>query len=200
MANAAPNKRGIETRLKLLAAGVSEFHVNGFNGVGVDQIAKTAGVPKGSFYNLFESKEAFAAEVIDQYFQSGQSRLNEFFGNKDLSPLDRLRGYFHELISHYIKLGFRRGCMLGNLTLEAADQSDIMRDRLAQNLRLWSATLASAIEEAQQRGEVTNRILPSTLADFTLNCWEGALLRMKAEKSIAPLEQACDVIFRVILV
>ncbi len=199
MANAAPNKRGIETRLKLLAAGVTEFHANGFNSVGVDLIARTAGVPKGSFYNLFDSKEAFAAEVIDKYFESGQSRLNEFFGNKSLGPLDRLRGYFHELMSHYIKLGFRRGCMLGNLTLEAADHSSLMRDRLAENLRLWSATLASAIEEAQERGEIASRIPASTLADFTLNCWEGALLRMKAEKSIAPLEQACDVIFRVVL-
>lgn len=200
MANAAPNKRGLETRSKLLTAGVSEFHSHGFNGAGIDVIAKTAGVPKGSFYNLFDSKEAFAVEVIDRYFELGQSKLNEFFGNEDLPPLDRLRGYFYERISHFVKLGFRRGCMMGNLTLETADESDLIRSRLAENFKQWSATFAATIQDAQEGGSIKNRMPASVLADFILNSWEGALLRMKAEKSVKPLEEATEVIFQVILV
>ena len=68
MANRGPNKRGLETRRKLLAAGMAEFHARGFSATGVDVIAKTAEVPKGSFYNFFESKTTFAAEVVDLYF------------------------------------------------------------------------------------------------------------------------------------
>ncbi|MEX3968352.1 TetR family transcriptional regulator C-terminal domain-containing protein [Paraburkholderia sp. EG286B] len=201
LANIGPNKRGIETRAKLLAAGAAEFHAHGFNGVGIDVITKAAGVPKGSFYNLFESKEAFAVEAIEHYFGIAEGKMLKFFDdNRTFAPLDRLRGYFRALIDHYVKLHFRRGCMLGNLTLEAADQSDFIREMLAANFRQWSATLAQAIKEAQTNGDIKNPTPASVLADFTLNSWEGALVRMKVEKSVAPLEEMTDVIFKSVLV
>ncbi|MGO4328204.1 TetR family transcriptional regulator C-terminal domain-containing protein [Cupriavidus sp. 2TAF22] len=200
MDNSVHNKRGLETRNKLITAGLSEFHSHGFNGVGIGDIVKTAGVPKGSFYNLFESKEAFAAEVVDHYFELGLSKLNEFFGNADLLPVDRLRGYFGERISHFATLGFRRGCLMGNFTLETADESDLIRGRLAENFQIWSAIFASTIEEAQQAGSIKNGMPASVLADFVLNSWEGAMLRMKAEKSVTPLEEATEVILQVVLV
>ena len=200
MANRAPNRRGVETRSRLLAAGLSEFHARGFNGAGVDLIAKVAEVPKGSFYNLFESKEAFAAEVVDLYFERHKAKLTEFLDNRDLPPLERLRGYFSERIRWFTKLGFKRGCMMGNLSLETADQSESVRFRLAENFKRWSGVFAEAIAEAQERGDIKTQGDPATLADFILNSWEGALLRMKAEHSARPLKQASEIIFKSILV
>ncbi len=200
MANRAPNRRGAETRSKLLAAGLSEFHTRGFNATGVDVIAKTAEVPKGSFYNLFESKEAFAAEIIDLYFERHRSKLAEFFDRTDLPPLDRLRGYFHERIGFFVAMGFRKGCMMGNLSLETADHSERMRQRLADNFGIWSDLFAGAIADAQRRGDIKIKTDPAVLADFILNSWEGALLRMKAAQSVKPLEDATKIIFETILV
>ncbi|MFG1396712.1 TetR/AcrR family transcriptional regulator [Roseixanthobacter pseudopolyaromaticivorans] len=200
MANRAPNRRGAETRSKLLAAGLSEFHARGFNATGVDVIAKTAEVPKGSFYNLFESKEAFAAEIIDLYFERHRSKIAEFFDKAELPPLDRLRGYFHERIGFFVRLGFKKGCMMGNLSLETADHSERMRQRLAENFSIWSGLLAATIAEAQRRGDIKSKTDPEILADFILNSWEGALLRMKAAQSVKPLEEATKIIFETILV
>ena len=200
MANRAPNRRGIETRSRLLAAGLSEFHARGFNGTGVDTIAKVAEVPKGSFYNLFESKEAFAAEVVDLYFERHKAKLAEFLDNRDLPPLERLRGYFSERIQWFTRLRFKKGCMMGNLSLETADQSESVRCRLAENFQVWSGVFAEAIAEAQERGDIKTQADAATLADFILNSWEGALLRMKAEHSINALKQASKIIFDSILV
>lgn len=56
-------------RERLLDAGVEAFHRRGFNGCGVQEITEAAGVPKGSFYNHFASKEALGAAVLDRYWQ-----------------------------------------------------------------------------------------------------------------------------------
>jgi TetR/AcrR family transcriptional repressor of nem operon len=56
-------------RERLLDAGVEIFHRCGFNGCGVQEITEAAGVPKGSFYNHFASKEALGAAVLDSYWQ-----------------------------------------------------------------------------------------------------------------------------------
>ena len=47
---------------RLTAAGHELFTRCGYHATGIQQITDQAGVPKGSFYNHFDSKEAFAAD------------------------------------------------------------------------------------------------------------------------------------------
>ena len=54
-------------REQLIEAGLKTLLGQGFNGSGVQDVADAARVPKGSFYNHFESKEAFAAEALERY-------------------------------------------------------------------------------------------------------------------------------------
>ena len=81
-------------REQLLEAGLRTLHTQGFNGCAVQDITQAAGVPKGSFYNHFASKEAFGAEVVDVYFDSGLSELRALLTNEKVPPLERLRSYF----------------------------------------------------------------------------------------------------------
>jgi TetR/AcrR family transcriptional repressor of nem operon len=199
MANRAPNKRGLASRRKLLDTGMAEFHANGYAATGVDVISKAAKVPKGSFYNHFGSKEAFGAEVIDLYFERHLLKLREFLLDEGISPLARLRAYFDERIAYFEKLRGRRGCLMGNLSLEAADRSDLLRQHLAEHFATWSGLFATCIAEAQARGEIRTTTAARLLADFVVNSWEGALLRMKAARSIEPLKTAKAVIFATVL-
>ena len=67
----AMNARRIEDfSEKLLEAGVTLFAEKGFHGTGVKDIVERAGVPKGSFYNYFDSKEAFGAAILRHYADS----------------------------------------------------------------------------------------------------------------------------------
>jgi len=199
VANRGPNKRGVETRKKLLAAGMAEFHARGFSATGVDVIAKTAEVPKGSFYNFFESKTAFAAEVVDLYFERHQAKLRQCFEDKSQSALSRLRNYFEERIEFFRSIGCVRGCMMANLSIETADHVDVMRLRLADNFNSWSGVFADALREAQQTGESKSTADPEVLASFILNSWEGAILRMRVEQSVTPLEDAKAFIFGILM-
>lgn len=176
------------------------LHDTGYTATGIKDIVDAAEVPKGSFYNHFESKEAFGKEVVDFYFDSGLIELRALLGNESIPPLERLRTYFDERIRGFKAAGYVRGCMLGNFSLEVADQSAPIRDRLAAHFRTWSGLFETCITDAQNTGAIGNPLAASLLAQFLLNSWEGALLRMRVEKSDAPLNEFTEVVFGSLLV
>lgn len=176
------------------------LHEAGYAATGIKEIVDAAEVPKGSFYNHFESKEAFVKEVVDFYFGRGLVELRALFENKDVPPLARLRTYFDQRLQSFQATGYVRGCLMGNLSLEVADHSELIRDSLATHFRTWSGLFEVCIAEAQKSGAISNRLPASLLAQFILNSWEGALLRMRADKSDAPLKEFVEVVFSSLLV
>src|ERR1700685_4082074 len=82
-------------REKIIDAGLKVLIEKGFNGVGVQDITDAAGVPKGSFYNHFESKEALGAEIVERY--GADKRRRELLTDKSIPPLERLRRHYERL-------------------------------------------------------------------------------------------------------
>jgi TetR/AcrR family transcriptional repressor of nem operon len=199
-----PARRGPKPRPhlrdNLIRVGVRILHESGYTATGIKDVVDAAEVPKGSFYNHFESKEAFGKEVVDFYFDKGLVELRALLGNRDIPPLERLQSYFSERTRDFQAAGYVRGCMLGNLSLEIADQSASIRDRLAVHFRTWSGLFAECIAEAQATGAISNQLPAALLAQFLLNSWEGAMLRMRVEKSDVPLQEFTEVIFGSLLV
>lgn len=191
-----PNTR---TRGELLRAGMQLIHQGGFNATGVKDIVAGAGVPKGSFYNHFASKEAFGAEVADAYFGASLTSLQAILQDEQAAPLQRLRNYFEDRAERLSASGYVQGCLLGNLTLETADHSDLIRERVAAHFATWAGLFEACIAQAQQDCAITNSLPAHTLAQFLLNTWEGALLRARSEKDDAPLRDFIDVIFSAVL-
>src|SRR6202050_2171907 len=85
-----------EVRKRLLAAGLDLIHARGFAASGVKDITEAAGVPKGSFYAYFPSKEAFAAAVLDAYWVDIETRLVPIL-HGDGSVQERITHFFHAL-------------------------------------------------------------------------------------------------------
>jgi len=187
-------------RDNLIRTGAKMLHEKGFTGTGIQDIVNAAGVPKGSFYNYFENKEAFGTETIDFYFNHNLPKLQADLGNTALPPLERLRTYFESRTRSFKVAGYCKGCMLGNLSLEVADHSPLMRERLVAHFQIWSRLFEDCIAQAQSSGAIRNQLSAAVLAQFLLNSWEGALLRMRAEKSSTPLHDFMDVVFGAVLV
>ena len=171
-------------REKLLQAGLDQFHRAGFNGSSVEDITDLAGVPKGSFYNHFESKEDLATEVVDRYFESRPSAM---LRDTAVSPIKRLKRYFTALGEK--EAGFKKGCLLGNFSSELADHSEPVRLRLERAFDEWMKLVASVIKEAQQAGEVDSTVKPGQLAGVLLSTFEGALLRARAANDSKALKE-----------
>jgi TetR/AcrR family transcriptional repressor of nem operon len=187
------------TREHLLEVGLERLRSTGYTATGVKEILDLANVPKGSFYHYFPSKEDFAVEVVQQYGAGERQRWERILGNRAVAPLDRLRQYFEELISVYGQRGAISGCLMGSLSLEVADHSPKLRSLLQAAFGQWQQAIAAVLREAVECGELSETTQPDMLADFLLNSYEGALLRMKAEKSDRPLEIFLQFAFDVLL-
>jgi TetR/AcrR family transcriptional repressor of nem operon len=203
MESGSPSRRGpkpkLDTRDNLIRAGLRTIHAEGFAATGIQSIVESANVPKGSFYNHFASKEAFGAEVIDAYSRLGQDNLRAFLCNPDLPPLARLEAYFDDRIQSLAAGGYARGCLLGNFSAEAADHSALIREHLMEHWDAWSGIFESCIAEAQHQATVDDRFPAALLARFLFNSWEGAILRMRVEKTGAALTEFKDVVFGTLL-
>lgn len=183
------------TRGTLVQAGLGLMHAEGYAATGIQAVVEAAGVPKGSFYNHFVSKEAFGAEVIDAYSERGLARLRDVLTDPARPPLARLEAYFDDRIAAFRTSGHVRGCLMGNFSAEAADHSAVIRERLAVQFAAWTGLIEACIAEAQADGSAARRFPAALLAGFVMNSWEGALLRMRVEKSDAPLLAFKQIVF-----
>lgn len=187
-----------DVRGRLLTAGLETLHKRGFNATGVQDITDAAKVPKGSFYNHFESKDALGVEVVNQYGAKAVERRRPLLEGTE-PPLVRLRDYFRHLNQLGPATGFSRGCLLGNFGTELPSQSPAIRAALKTAFDDWAQAIAQVIEEAQQAGDVSRDMPAETLANFLLNAWEGAVMRSKVEKGPAALDAFLSVTFNKIL-
>lgn len=189
-----------DTRDNLIKAGVKMLHESGYTASGVKEIVDAAGVPKGSFYNHFKSKETFGQEVIDCYFNQSLEGLKALLSDKNVAPLQRLKNYFDARIKGFSDSNFVRGCLLGNMSLEIADHSTKIREHIAKHFETWETLLQRCITDAQSQGSLRNKTDAADLANFILNSWEGAMLRMRVVKNDIPLQQFKKIIFESLLV
>ena len=118
-----------ELRAKLLDRGVALLMEQGYHGTGLQGLVQSVGVPKGSFYNYFESKEAFSAEVVKHYVEPFIQRLEAHLRRPDVKAEVALKGYFDELIEETQRHDFKGGCLLGDLIGEIGDTSELCRRR-----------------------------------------------------------------------
>ncbi|MGD0958649.1 MAG: TetR family transcriptional regulator C-terminal domain-containing protein [Methylomonas sp.] len=176
---------------RLLDQGVSLLLEKGYHAAGLKEILDAVQIPKGSFYAYFNSKEQFAAEAINHYIEPFILRLTKHLENPALNGLQALRTYYAELIDEAAENNFKGGCLLGNLMGEIGDTSLICRQTLQDTLTRYRDLQAIALERGQNAGMVRSDRTAQSMADLLLNSWQGALLRMKVEQSVAPLQACC---------
>jgi TetR/AcrR family transcriptional regulator, transcriptional repressor for nem operon len=185
-------------RDRILEAGLKVMFRKGYGGAGVRDIVAEAPAPQGSFTNHFRSKEAFAREVLDLYFEDLKRLVAETLGDTTRSPRRRLRRYLDIITERIADAEFSRGCLIGDFSLEAAPQSEMLQTRLSEIFTEWRAPFAACIAEGQAAGEIAETFTPHDLAEFLLSSWEGAILRMKVERSAEPLERFKRIVFMTI--
>lgn len=176
-----------DTHLRLLDEGVAAFLEHGYHGTGLKQVLDRVDVPKGSFYNYFESKEAFGAATI-QHFADGVQQLLTSELEKAPDPLTGLRRFFRALMKRYEAADYVGGCLLANLGGEL-EGSQVCRETLARAFRDWRDDIRDALQRAQKLGQVRNDIAATELADLLVDGWEGAVIRMKMDRSLKPLRR-----------
>ena len=189
----------ISNRDKLLANGRKVVLERGYVGASVRDIVEAAGVPQGSFTNHFESKEAFALEILELYFADSCVVIRETLRNDALPPLKRLRAYFDASIAAIRIHDTKNGCLVGNFAAEASDHSEIIRKRLSEIYAELREAAAYCLKAAVKEGELPKSFKVSEVANFIVTGLQGAFLVSKVERDLVFAENFKKILFSSVL-
>ena len=188
-------------REDILSAGLELMFLNGYNATGIKDITNKVGIPKGSFYNHFSSKEDFGLEVVKTYCDGGAAMYENRFINSELPPIKRFELFFDDLISAYeTDMNYKLGCVMSNFSAEMADVNERFRELLDGEFSRLQEIMEACISQAQENGAVNNDRKAKELAEFVLNGWHGALIRMKTTGTSEPLKNFKTLVLSRILI
>jgi TetR/AcrR family transcriptional repressor of nem operon len=177
-----------QTKADLIRSGMEVLTEKGYSATGIDEILRRVGVPKGSFYHYFKNKDAFGAELIDNYANFFAHKLDNSLGDQSLSPLQRLIAFMDEAINSMSHYQFKRGCLVGNLGQEMGALPESFRKQLIEVFESWQQRVERCLEEAKAAGEISTETDCKTAAYLFWTGWEGAVLRAKLERRPTALQ------------
>jgi len=184
-----PRPSNPEVRRRLLDAGLDLVHMRGFAASGVKDITDAAGVPKGSFYAYFPSKEALAVAILEHYWADIDLRLLPIL-DAEGSARDRITRFFHALADDHETGDFLLGCLIGKLSLELGGTSEPVRAKLAGILDSWDEAVTACVRSGQgSPSGIRSDVDATELAALLIEAWEGAALRGKVTRSRDPYDR-----------
>jgi len=143
---------------RILEAGAKLFGQRTYAAIGVAEIAAEAGVPKGSFYYFFPSKQALALAVVNRHWERQRAEWLHILTARE-SFSDRLRALFvwtAEVQRQALTgTGAVVGCLFGNLALEVSAQDDPVRTRLQEIFEEQIDIVEDAIRTAREAEGLT---------------------------------------------
>jgi len=187
-------------REKLLTEGLRLVHARGFGASSVRDIVHAAGVPQGSFTNHFTSKEAFGLEVLERYHVATSAAVARTLRNDELPPLERLRTWLDAQIEYLRSDEMRKGCLYGNLSAEASEESEAIRTRVVAAFAEIEASIAYCLRAAVAAGELSKDTNIDEIAGFIISSQQGAILLSKVTRQPHPLERFIELLFDRVLV
>lgn len=177
-----------DTRALLIERGIELLTERGVSATALDEVLKSVGVPKGSFYHYFASKDAFVLAILDSYEDYLLRRLERTLGHPDLPPLAGLQAFVDEACASVVRFDYRRGCLVGNLGQEVSCLEATLQQRLEAIFCRWESRLADCLRAAAAAGDIPADADCPALAHAFWIGWEGAILRARLMRSTEPMQ------------
>lgn len=181
----------ISKRDKIIDTGHRLVSSKGFSSLGLNELLKEAGIPKGSFYHYFKSKESFGQALLDHYFSEYLNALEELFTQKKVTGQEQILNYFELWSRTQTDPDNDYRCLVVKLSAEVADLSEPMRKKLMEGTDRIIDRLQKCLEEGTADGSLTLHD-PGTTAHQLYQLWLGASLLSKLHKTGEPFHQAMD--------
>ncbi|WP_446718150.1 TetR/AcrR family transcriptional regulator [Cupriavidus sp. OTU4054] len=182
-----------DTRESILAHGQRIMAGKGFSAVGINEVLSAAGVPKGSFYHYFGSKDAFGEALLDSYFEEYLAELDATLTAPGLNMAQRLMNYWTFWKDNQLFYDCQGKCLAVKLAAEVADLSESMRRALMRGTTGIIERLARAIEAGAAEGSLSIDSTPREVATSLYQLWLGASVMVKIVRTPQPFENALSV-------
>lgn len=166
---------------RIMSLGREYVQSHGYHACSVQDIAVAAKIPKGSFYSYFDSKEAFAIQIIYSYWE--EIIKLDSAGSSDGS---KVSNHFNSLIKYHEQNGYVRGCLLGNLALELSGTNDLVRNCLLEIFEQWENLIAAKLSVELPSKSTTEL---DEIAESLISGFEGAVLQAKLFRNSKPFDR-----------
>jgi len=185
------------TKERILDAAQAIMLEKSFHSVGLNEILKAEGIPKGSFYHHFESKEQFGVELLRHYVSGAHAYKRRMLlsSEPESNPRKRLITYFESSVATLMANEGKCPCLMVKLASEVAESSDAMRQVLADSHQESIGIMETVILEGLEKKMLRCEHDPRTAAMLIGDLWIGAMQRASIERSVEPLRKAIDFIF-----
>lgn len=190
MAQTVRSGRSKDARTHILEQAQRLIAARGFVGVGLSDILASAGVPKGSFYHWFASKDAFGSDLLEFYFDNYLNELDGLLEDDRISGRQRLANYWRFWRDNQESNDLEGKCLAVKLGAEVSDISEGMRDVLKRGTSSIITKLSRAVAEGIEDGSITTAVDPIIIAETLYQLWLGASVMAKIARSAAPFEAA----------
>lgn len=182
----------------ILKVGYDVIRKNGYHNVGINQILQEAGIPKGSFYNFFKSKEDFAKQVIEDYGKDNSNFLREYFSNSTETPLKSLKSFYEMMIGINESDKFQSGCIVNKMSLEVGRTKPDFASILDEQFNDWVNIIAEIVQQGQNKGEITKAQPAHELAEYLHAGIYGGFSRSSLSQSRDYLDRWLNLTFELI--
>jgi len=173
----------------IITSGSELIRKNGYHNVGINEILKTCGIPKGSFYNFFDSKEDFVAQSIQLYNLKNLELIRSFLKTNEPSPIQRLRSLYMHMFDMNYQEGCNAGCLINNLSIELAGLNPSIAKIIDEQFQETIAEIADTVQEGQNLGEITKKFSALDIGEYIHAGIGGAFSRMKAQNNRTYLDK-----------
>lgn len=187
-----PGRPATHCKKQLLLKGLQLFNQQGFYNTSLQQLLLCCGVPKGTFYNFFASKEDFAVAIIEDYFQLEAERLSLNTDIPQGSHFEKIYRFWEMQIETYGTETDRIAALIANLSAELPASSHTLRRAILNSREQIVQTIAMDMSICQQEGSIRTDIEARALAEFIWCGWQGVLLNAKLSRQASQLRQFLD--------
>ena len=173
---------GINKRDHLIETGQELIWSKGYDLCSIKDITSQAGLPKGSFYHYFESKEKFALEAMNAFLETSNEKLPD--ANYDLHTLSQL---LDARIASIIQIQFAKECYMSVMCHAFSDQSDSFRQEVISAIDTSNQAMLRLLTELKAKGLINADLVVDELLEFIDFAWRGARLKARMQQSETPL-------------
>ena len=177
-----------DTRKRLVNSGIRVFMKQGYEGGGITTILNEAGMPKGSFYNLFRSKEECACATLETYIESFYALRADTLMNNNLTPRLRLMNWLAGHRKYIEQEPEAAGCLAGIFGQTGAVHNEKIRQKLLALFGSWERDLIKLFSDAQYVHTLSPVITPESAAQMVVHIYEGVMIRIRVEASMGPYD------------
>lgn len=155
-----PTKKEL-THERILAVAARAIRRNGFDGVGVADVMKEAGLTHGGFYAHFASREAMLAEAMVHAGRDSAANLSQGGEARQARGVSALRALIEGYLSDSHLSRVESGCPVAALLSEMPRQSGELRDAAEARVLALVETVRKALPAPRAKDEAL--VVASTL-------------------------------------